>query len=666
MSYFNVYMRTIDNESAELDLFTTDKETAEKSARAYASKEGKKVVICNVKELFFLEPSLIKEKPVTRAKDIIDYSDLSSIRDKETRDRERLERQRLYFSPIVEREDGEPALPEAHSIGLGGLLSKVLNNGKDYLFQNGSLANSSPSYLLLLENWRRTGKFYESDSIPAIICKDFSEKETELSGSDTFYCELLFLYLTDYKLFQRDGLFSYEQKRDILRVILDNNILTLIEKNLTLDLLTLVYENREPTNREREKWENLTGKYDKIYKILNVGDFLRIYRVLKDIQVELPESSEAFLKELEKIVPTQDYITKTSSGVESYDDVYHPETLSIITLKELDTALTLREESYKEANLVPLPEDILWNSINKIWEKGGLEINESYVADEIQNYKRREVVDLESIDCNFLTGLYTIYLSDFQVKNYGKSLNELEGEWVNTYYLPDYFQAVFGYAPKDKNSFQMLLKKITSYSGLAGVFKKDNRISKVFPLVNLELFDEDTKTIKLSFPYFYNLIDTIYNKSIIKYKKGKDKGTPKLKDDNSPWTRATHSELVKTSLLKRRNKRAVANVLLLDQQVEEAGSPKKGEERVVSISARTLIKRNPELEQALEEAKDTRRKNTLLRRAFSDTYLYLKEDTLLFDRYEDFQLKEAPIPTIKTLDSDILRIVHKGKKLHKG
>lgn len=665
MSYFNVYMRTIDNESAELDLFTTDKETAEKSARAYASKEGKKVVICNVKELFFLEPSLVKEKPVTRAKDIIDYSDLSSIREKEKRDRERLERQRLYFSPIVERENGEPALPEAHSIGLGGLLSKVLNNGKDYFFQNGSLANSSPSYLLLLENWRRTGKFYESDSIPAIICKDFSEKETELSGSDIFYCELLFLYLTDYKLFQRDGLFSYEQKRDILRIILDNPILDLIGKNLTLDLLTLVYENREPTAREREKWDNLTGKCDEIKKLLNVGDLLRIYRALKDLQIELPESTQATREELEKIVPTKEYTTKTSSG--EFDDIPHFEQLSTPTHPNFNRALSLWRETSKSASLVVRPQELEWDDEEKKWLKNGQEIDIFDLADVILDKKKNEIDmkdEKSNVDTPFLLGIYSIFYEKFKEKNIGKSVeDELEIDDTYTFYVPELLRELNDTQTYNPDKLvNATINKLHTYADLIGVFWTDNgkRYEMALPLLQFSYKDNE---LTLKSPYFVTLMEKMNNARIIRNKKT---GEILRKKDGTPKLEATHSDLIKKSIIKQKNKKASYNVILLVQQIETAGNPKKGEERVVSISTRTLVERNPELEQALEEAKDTRTKNKILQRTFSKTYELLVEETLLSDRYEGFQLEEAPVPTIKSLNTDIIRIVHKGKRLHKG
>ena len=60
-------------------------------------------------------------------------------------------------------------------------------------------------------------------------------------------------------------------------------------------------------------------------------------------------------------------------------------------------------------------------------------------------------------------------------------------------------------------------------------------------------------------------------------------------------------------------------------------------------------------------AKDTRRKNLYLKRVFSNTWKYLKQDTDILKQYDKIRIPEKIVPTIQDLDL-VLEFPNSGKK----
>ena len=140
------------------------------------------------------------------------------------------------------------------------------------------------------------------------------------------------------------------------------------------------------------------------------------------------------------------------------------------------------------------------------------------------------------------------------------------------------------------------------------------------------------------------LIKRIYNVSIRKDKKG----LPKLKKNGDPLLIASHSYLVKTGIVKERNKRAAEIVMVVVTTIEQAGNT------IPHLKASTIVERVPQLQQAINNAKAQADKNKTLKRAFSKAWELLDTQTTLKEKYPTISLPDPHnpknIPTMKTLD----------------
>lgn len=602
-----------------------------------------------------------------------------TMTDKEKELEEERQRQLLYYSHIdptfaykETREDREK-IRDPNTIGVGALLRLVLNDGDKYIVKDGKATESSPATILPIVYYCSYNTIENEDDLIQAMKKDKEEKDETAKDVAYFYQTILDTYRGDYQLFIKKDYLRHEEKREILRLALDNGALEEIKDNITLDLLTYAYEKREPTLRERERWEALHYTYRRHFLLMRftLGDLIRIYKALCDLHIDLPEttqSSEATLEELNRIAPIKEYRTRDRAG--EVDAIPHSDFLSLITYPAYDGALSLARLPFKKAGLAPIQEDTKWDILEGRWMKNGEE-TEEILADEITN-KRGEAIDVyKDTDFPLLQEFYSIFFRRFRDENENRDPSEYEGKEIHNFFVPELLREISGSYNIKGGYIDEIIKKINSFAGIAGVFWKETRpgkkrqYRKILPLLILHKYDADTNLLQLSSPYFNYLLQELYDASIKRDKQG----LPKKKKDGSPLLEATHSELVRKSITKERNKRAVVNVFLLVAQVEQAGSPsskerEEGISRVVRRKVKTLIDENPELEKALEEAKDTRSKNKILNRTFEKTYELLEKETLLSDRYENFTLKEAPIPTIQTLDECTIEIVHDGKKLH--
>lgn len=602
--------------------------------------------------------------------------------EKERQVEEERQRQLLYYSHIdptyahkMTKEDWEN-LRNPDTVGVGTFLLHILNNGERYIVKDGKETESSPATILPIVYYCSYFDIKNEDDLIKTMEESKEGSEPEMAKDIAFYYQtILDTYRGDYQLFIKKDYLRHEEKREILRLALDNDALSEIKDNITLDLLTYVYEKREPTLSEYERWNAINPDLRRrfFYSRFTLGDLIRIYKGLCDLHIVLPETTQSpdyILEELEKIAPVKEYKTRARAG--AVDPIPHSDFLSLITSPAYDKALSLARIPYKKAGLVPIQEDTKWDILEGRWINviDGEE-TEDILADEITN-KKGEAIDVyRDTDFPLLQEFYSIFFRRFRDKNENRDPDNYEGDEIHNFFVPELLREISGSYQLKGGYIDELINKINSFAGIAGVFWKENapgkkrRYRKILPLLILHKYDADNNLLQLSSPYFNYLLQELYDASIKRDKKG----LPKKKKDGSPLLEATHSELVRKSIIKERNKRAVANVFLLVAQVEEAGSPsrtmkKDGEPRVLRRKVKTLIEENPELEKAIEEAKDTRSKNKILNRTFEKTYELLEKETLLYERYENFTLKEAPIPTIQTLDECTIQIVHDGKKLH--
>ena len=127
---------------------------------------------------------------------------------------------------------------------------------------------------------------------------------------------------------------------------------------------------------------------------------------------------------------------------------------------------------------------------------------------------------------------------------------------------------------------------------------------------------------------------------------------PKLKSNGQPFMLPSHTYLVKSSIMKERNKRAVEIVCAIVTLIEQAG------DNVPNIKFQTLVDRCPSLKNTLDAASPTNR-NTILRRTFTKAWELLRTQTHLEEAYPGIQLPTA-IPTMSRL-GEVLRFEHGGK-----
>jgi len=320
-----------------------------------------------------------------------------------------------------------------------------------------------------------------------------------------------------------------------------------------------------------------------------------------------------------------------------------PSTLIQPTLSGYQYGLSLYNGG--NAYLQPLSStDNLRFEDGKLFFKGRLE---EVSAAELQNIKTKE--GIADLDLPLLKSFYSIILTDFeQNKKVNKAIE---------IYVPDLAACLGMRKNLGAEEIKTLLKKTQSFQTIMGVLKepRNGKMRESYYAVLLfEYYDEKRNVISFSSPYMNYLIKTILNKSVRTDRQGK----PKLKaDKKTPLTVASHSYLVKSSIASEKNKAAVENVFIIVTGLEQAGG------KSYHIAVSTLIERNPQLQQRLEESTNA---TQLLKRIFTKTWELLRKQTYLADKYKDIKLPDpkdpSVIPTAKSVNSMVIEISHSGKR----
>ena len=335
------------------------------------------------------------------------------------------------------------------------------------------------------------------------------------------------------------------------------------------------------------------------------------------------------------------YRTKAQAG-EAIHDI--PNQLAVPTMQNYQYVMSLKAAG--NAYLQPLAStDGLKFSDGKMYFRGNDMQPVSEV--ELQNMVTNEGID--SIDLGMLRIFYSIILTEFEKTKHSQIRD------VITLYIPDLAESMGLQRNINKAGIQRLIDTVQSFHNIVGVMhgtRNGKPSQSLYPVLNFEGYDDKRNTISFSSPYMNMVIETVY-KLAIRMKKN---GEPKLTKRGEPVRMPTHSFLIKTSIVKERNKAAVENVMLIVQLIEQCGK------NTPHISAATIIERNPAFEKRLNEAKN---KTTLLKRTFETTWRILREQTILQEKYPDITLPDpndpAMIPTLKNLDSIVFTFAHSGK-----
>ena len=190
-----------------------------------------------------------------------------------------------------------------------------------------------------------------------------------------------------------------------------------------------------------------------------------------------------------------------------------------------------------------------------------------------------------------------------------------------------------------------------------GIVDKGTRGNDILPVLVFMGNDVDKNIIRFSSPYMVRVIQDIYKASIRKSKVD----LPMTDKQGNVLTLPSHSYLIKSSITKEKNKKAVEIVFIVVTLIEQAGN------NVPHIKASTIIERNTQLKESLAASKSTSDKNKKLSRAFSKAWELLRTQTELLTTYKNISLPDPKasdfckyIPTTSTLDT-VYSFPHEGK-----
>ena len=275
-------------------------------------------------------------------------------------------------------------------------------------------------------------------------------------------------------------------------------------------------------------------------------------------------------------------------------------------------------------------------------------------------FKDRTPEAVEKIDTPLLHALYTIQLQQTLARiETPEDLMEVIEEYSRldhtaTIYMPSLLK-MLGYKPNcGKDEEDAIFEKIRDLEDIFGGCEKRRSGKRAFynylPVMKVMGRDEDENTISFVSPYINDVIRRILDDS---RQKNKD-GSPRKMRSGEPFMNPSHSYLVKSTIAKEKNKRAVEIVFALAVLVDQAGNG------TPNIRVQTLVDRCPNLKAALDAAPNAKRKNAILQRAFSRAWQLMEEQTIIRGAYEEVELPTL-IPTTRKMQ-DVIRIGPNGRK----
>lgn len=314
-----------------------------------------------------------------------------------------------------------------------------------------------------------------------------------------------------------------------------------------------------------------------------------------------------------------------------------PSNLAIITNDKYKNSLTLQQNGGAYLQPLATTEGLQYDGENLFFQ--GFPASEAT----LREINKDKDIPIEAIDLPLLRMFYSIILSDFEQNT--KKLGVVNE--IVTVYVPD-LAAILGKKRNlSKNDITSIIEKTSSFQTIYGVIKdpdRPNGIGTAVPLLVWMGYDAESNTIRFASPYMTRLIKRIYNVSIRKDRKG----SPHLKKDGTPLLEVSHSYLIKSSIIKERNKRAVEIVMVVVTTIEQSGK------NTPHLKANTIIERIPQLQRAFNKTKTTSNKNLLLSRTFKKAWELLESQTKLRDKYPNITLPDSNnpknIPTTSTLN----------------
>lgn len=331
-----------------------------------------------------------------------------------------------------------------------------------------------------------------------------------------------------------------------------------------------------------------------------------------------------------------------------------PEQLAITTLIPYQDAMSIVDNP--AAHLQPITQAL---ADNLRFEEGTLYFQgmEASRINLMEYYDKRPQA-VSELDLPTLRALYSVILQELReaAENPDEIMARAKDPKYLSHsvrlYLPDVLK-MLGYKPNGSHDgATYAVAKIMRYNRILGVMeeKANGRIYKShYPVMLFVGHNGKDNTIEFASPYINKLVMTILHASIQRNKAGE----PKLRSNGKPFMLPSHSYLIKTSIAKERNKRAVEIVCIIVTLIEQAGDG-----GTPHIKARTIIDRCPDLKNALEAA-SSGNKSLILKRAFTRAWVLLDKQTRLTETYKNIKFPTA-VPTASTLDM-VFEFPHDGK-----
>lgn len=322
-----------------------------------------------------------------------------------------------------------------------------------------------------------------------------------------------------------------------------------------------------------------------------------------------------------------------------------PATIPTITIKSFQNAMTLNLDD--KAYLQPLS-----SLDNLVFENGILYFDGlPATAAKLSNRYTKEGID--NINLPILRMFYAIIMERFfKTWKEDGSIDE-----VISIYYPDLAKRMGKSSNISKLDIENFITTITSFQNIMGIVDKGTRGNDILPVLVFMGNDVDKNIIRFSSPYMVRVIQDIYKASIRKSKVD----LPMTDKQGNVLTLPSHSYLIKSSITKEKNKKAVEIVFIVVTLIEQAGN------NVPHIKASTIIERNTQLKESLAASKSTSDKNKKLSRAFSKAWELLRTQTELLTTYKNISLPDPKasdfckyIPTTSTLDT-VYSFPHEGK-----
>lgn len=254
---------------------------------------------------------------------------------------------------------------------------------------------------------------------------------------------------------------------------------------------------------------------------------------------------------------------------------------------------------------------------------------------------------IENFDLPLLRLFYGIILNRF-AKTW-KEDQSIEG-YVTIYY-PDLAKKLGKSSNISKSDVQSCIDSIMQFQTIMGIIDNGSKGTEIIPVLVYMGNDTEKNTISFASPYMVKVIKNVFNASIRKNKTG----LPQLKKDGNPQLLPAYSYMIKSSIGKERNKKAVEIVFVIVSLIEQSGN------HCPHIKAKTIIDRIPTLKNSIDKCKTTSDKNKMLKRAFSKAWGILPKHTKLKETYQDIKLPSSTdVPSMSSLDI-VYKFPHNGK-----